>query len=300
MNHASVRKTRSRRLLDFLFLGQARLCLGLCLGLALLLVLVIALGARPVLGGGSGILGSDWRPSQGRFGLLPFLAGSLGVTGVAMFLAGPLSILAAAYLSEHAGRRLRGLLRPAIDVLAGVPSVVFGLFGVVLVVPGVALLGRLLGRTLPGFSVLAGGIVLAVMILPFVLSLSLDVFLAIPREAREAAMALGATRWETLRGVLFRAALPGLVAAQVLGLARAFGETMAVVMVVGNVARMPTGLLDPACPVPALLANTYGEMMSVPRYEGALMLAALLLMVVVGGSSLAARLMLRYLQRSGA
>ena len=217
-----------------------------------------------------------------------------------MVLAAPLCILAAAYLSEHASGRLRGLLRPAIDILAGVPSVVFGLFGVVLVVPAVALLGRLLGRSLPGFSVLAGGIVLAIMIIPFVLSLSLDVFLAIPREAREAAMALGATRWETLQKVLFRAALPGLVAAQVLGLARAFGETMAVVMVVGNVARMPWNLLDPACPVPALLANNYGEMMSVPHYEAALMLAALLLMIVVGGSSLAARLMLRYLQRVGA
>lgn len=285
----------SRRVADLLFLGHTRLCLGLALGLAALLVLVVATSALPALSGRFGVLGATWRPSVGLFGLRPFLAGSLVVTALAMFLAAPICILAAAFLSEHAGRRLRESLRPAVDILAGVPSVVFGLFGVVLVVPAVAFLGRLLGQATTGFSVLAGGLVLAVMIIPFVLSLSLDVFLAIPREAREAALALGATRWETLQKVLLPAALPGLVAAQVLGLARAFGETMAVVMVVGNVARMPRGILDPACPVPALLANTYGEMMSLPNYEAALMLSALLLMLVVGGASLAARLVLRYL-----
>jgi phosphate transport system permease protein len=215
-----------------------------------------------------------------------------------MLIASPICVFAAAYLSEHAGRRLRAILRPAIDILAGVPSVVFGLFGVVIVVPAVATLGRMLGRSTTGYSVLAGGIVLAIMVIPFVLSLSLDVFISIPLEAREAALALGATRWETLKKVLFRAAMPGLVAAQVLGFARAFGETMAVVMVVGNVARVPHGLWDAACPIPALLANHFGEMMSIPKYESALMLAALLLLAVVGGFSILARLTLRTLQRS--
>lgn len=291
-----------RLLLDLAFLGTARLCLGLVLGLAALLVLVLFLSARPLLvqGFSSSVLASVWKPSQGQFGLLPFLAGSVAVTMVAMLLASPVCVLGAAYLSEHAGRRSREILRPAIDILAGVPSVVFGLFGVVLIVPSVAWMGRLVGSATTGYSVLAGGIVLAIMVIPFVLSLSLDIFLSIPREAREAALALGATRWETLKKVLFPAAMPGLVAAQMLGVARAFGETMAVVMVVGNVARVPNGLLDPACPIPALLANHYGEMMSIPKYESALMLAALLLLAVVGAFGLFARLTLRYLQRAGA
>lgn len=286
-----------RRFLDAVFVGQARACLGLVAGLAVLMCAVMTARAWPLLriAGQARLWSQDWRPSQGHFGLAPFLVASLAVTALAMAVATPLCVLAAAYLSEYAGSRLRGVLRPAIDMMAGVPSVVFGLFGVVAVVPAVGALGR--GG--PGFSILAAGLVLAVMIIPIILSLSLDVFLAIPREVREAALALGATRDETIRKVLLRVAAPGLVAANILGLARAFGETMAVVMVVGNATRMPRGLLQPACPVPALLANHYGEMMSVPHYDAALLLAALLLLAVVGGASLAARSLLRVLPLGG-
>jgi phosphate transport system permease protein len=120
---------------------------------------------------------------------------------------------------------------------------------------------------------------------------------AVPQGVRDAALALGATRWQTVRQVVLRRSLPGLLAANVLGFARAFGETMAVVMVAGNVARLPESLFDPAYPLPALIANNYGEMMSIPRYDSALMLAALLLLGVVLGFSVLSRLVLMRVRR---
>jgi phosphate transport system permease protein len=243
------------------------------------------------------LLSTAWHPWQGTFGLGAFILASVEVALIALAIATPLSLLGALYLSECAGKRLRNLLRLPIDVLAGVPSVVFGLFGVVAVVPSVAAFGRLCGVDTTGYSLLAGGVLLAIMIMPFILSLSVEVFLSLPAEARETALALGATRWETVRHVVLKRARAGLVAAVVLGFARAFGETIAVMMVVGNVARMPHSLFDPAYPLPALIANNYGELMSIPRFDSALFLAALVLMAVVGLFSLAAQVVLHRLGR---
>jgi len=119
----------------------------------------------------------------------------------------------------------------------------------------------------------------------------------VPAEATEASLALGATRWETVKYVVLRGALRGIMAAIVLGFARAFGETMAVLMVVGNVPQVPTSLFDAAYPLPALIANNYGEMMSIPMYDSALMLAALILLLVVAGFTLAAHLVLQQVER---
>jgi phosphate transport system permease protein len=126
------------------------------------------------------------------------------------------------------------------------------------------------------------------MVTPIIISVSAEVLLNIPREARESALALGATRLETVQHVVLKIARRGILAAVVLGFARAFGETMAVMMVAGNVASVPSSLFDPSYPLPALIANNYGEMMSIPLYDSALLLAALILMVVVGAGSLAA------------
>ena len=119
------------------------------------------------------------------------------------------------------------------------------------------------------------------MIFPVIIHVSLEIFRAVPSEVREASLALGATRWQTVKHVVLRKALPGVVAAVVLGFSRAFGETMAVLMVVGNVPKIPDSVLDPAYPLPALIANNYGEMLSIPLYDSALMLAALILLLVV-------------------
>lgn len=266
------------------------------------MVVVLTAKAWPILGTRSLpslLFSSAWSPGKGDFGFLPFILGSLAVTLVAMAIAAPVCLLSAIYLSEYAGKRARGGLRLLIDILAGIPSVIFGLFGILFIVPFVSVLERAFGIPATGYSVLAGGLVLAIMVMPFIISISLEVLMAVPMEAREAALALGTTRCEATWHIVLRTARKGIVAALVLGFARAFGETIAVMMVVGNVPRIPHSLFDPAYPLPALIANNYGEMMSIPQYDSALMLAALILMLVVGGFSLGARLVLHGIERRG-
>lgn len=234
------------------------------------------------------VFSSAWRPSKGEFGFLPFIMGTFWVTGLAGIIALPLSIMSALYLAEYAPATVRAVLKPVIDLLAGIPPVVYGVWG---------LLALSIGGLSIGFNVLAGGIVLAIMVIPVVTAISEEVFKTIPHDIKEASLALGATKWETAKHVVLRSALPGLGAAAILGFSRALGETMAVLMVVGNVARSPSSVLDPAYPLPALIANNYGEMMSVPLYDSALMLAALFLFLVVVLFNLAGRLALSRIQR---
>lgn len=251
------------------------------------------------------LLGTVWKPSSGQFGLWPFIAGTIWVTSVGVLLAVPPSILTAMYISEYAHTRLRLIIKPVLDVLAAIPPVVYGVWGLLAVVPFVEsvlapALSRILGF-LPiftinqptGFSVLAGGIVLAVMITPLMISVMYEILHTVPNDLRQASLAVGATQWETIWLVLLPHTIPGIVAAIVLGASRAFGETIAVLMVVGNVPQAPTSLFDTAYPLPALIANNYGEMMSIPLYDAALLMVALVLLVVVFIFNLAAMVILR-------
>lgn len=256
--------------------------------------------ARPILARQSLsrlLFSTDWRPGAGRFGMGAFLAGTVSVAGVSILLSAPLALLAAIYLAEYASRRVRAAVLPLVDLLAGIPSVIYGVWGILIVVPGVRSLARLCGTDSSGYSLLAGAAVLAVMVTPFILHLTREVLVAVPREMREAALALGATRWQTLRHVVLRRARRGIGAAVLLGLSRALGETIAVLMVVGNVAQVPRSLFDPIYPLPALLANSYGEMMSVPLYDSALLTAALALMAAVAAIHLLARAAMRLLEK---
>jgi phosphate transport system permease protein len=155
----------------------------------------------------------------------------------------------------------------------------------------------LFGTFSTGYSVLAGGIVLAIMIFPIIIHVCLEVFSSIPYELRDASLAVGATKWQTVKHVVIRKALPGIIAAIVLGLSRAFGETMAVLMVAGNVPKVPSSILDPAYPLPALIANNYGEMLSVPLYDSALLLASLVLLIVVVFFNMISRIILIRVER---
>ena len=192
------------------------------------------------------LFSSSWKPLKGEFGFYPFIMGTLWVTGVAVAIAIPLCILTAIYLSEYAGRTLREWTKPLIDLLAGIPSVVFGMCGVLIVVPFIKNhVAPAFGVFSTGYSVLAAGIVLAAMISPVIVHVCLEVFRTVPREARDGALSVGATQWQTVKHVVLRKAMPGVIAASVLGLSRAFGETMAVLMVAGNVVRVPHSVLDP-------------------------------------------------------
>lgn len=275
---------------------------GLAGAIAFAMILGLYLRSRPILATQPALellTSSTWRPLSGEFGLLPFILGTLWVTGVAVAIAIPLSLLTTVYLSEYAPRRVKDMAKPLVDVLAGIPSVVYGVWGVLVVVPLVKdHVAPAFGSFSTGYSVLAGGVVLAVMIVPVIVHVSLEVLGMVPSETRDASLAVGATKWQTVKHVVVRRALPGVIAAMVLGLSRAFGETMAVLMVVGNVARAPANVLDPAYPLPALIANNYGEMMSVPLYDSALLLACLVLLLVVLLFNAASRAVLVKVERS--
>jgi len=269
--------------------------------LVLLIILGLYLKARPILAGQSFfslITSSAWAPSRGQFGLFSFIMGTFWVTLASLVLAVPVSLLSAVYLSEYAPARLREIAKPAVDLLAGLPSVVYGVWGMLLVVPLVSrYLAPALGKESSGYTILAGGIVLAIMIFPTIISVSLEVFGSIPHGMREASLSLGATPWETVKHVVLKKGAQGVMAAVVLGLSRALGETMAVLMVVGNIPRVPRSLFDGGYPLPALIANNYGEMMSVPLYDSALMLAAGVLLLIVLVFNIAARLVLVRVER---
>ncbi len=284
--------------------------------MALILIVAVALVVRayPILNSynlSDLLLGETWRPNNGEFGFRPFILGTLWVTTVGVLLAVPPCLLVSVYLAEYAHNRTRTIAKPILDVLAAIPPVVYGVWGLLSIVPFVddvlaPLSERWFGSvsifsvTQPtGFGILAGGIVLAVMISPLIISVIFEVLSTVPNDLRHASLAVGATKWQTIRTVVLPQVLPGIVAAIVLGASRALGETIAVLMVVGNVPNIPTSVFDTAYPLPALIANNYGEMMSIPLYDAALLGAALVLLVVILIFNILSTLVLqRFLRRS--
>ena len=240
---------------------------------------------------------SKWKPMRGDFGFLPFIMGTLWVTAIAIIWTLPVSLFTAIFLTENSRPYVKKIVFPALDILAGLPSVVYGVWGILVVVPWISeKLAPHFVEFSTGYSTLAGGIILGIMILPLLISLFVELFSSVPREYREASLSLGATRWQTTKKVLLRKTFPGIVAAVTLSISRAMGETIAVLMVCGNIVQLPTSLFDGCYPLPALIANNYGEMLSLPLYESALMFAALILFVVVFVFNLGSRLILRKIE----
>lgn len=250
--------------------------------------------------------GTVWKPSKGLFGYLPFISATLWVTILSLVIAVPPCLLTAIYLSEYASKAIRSIMRPILDLLAAIPSVIYGVWGMLIIVPWVQDSVIPFAKSHPnipllqsvnptGFSILAGSIVLALMIVPFIIAVTYEVMSSVPSGIRQASLAVGATRLQTTTRVILPATLPGIIASVVLGSSRALGETMAVLMVVGNVVQIPQSILDAGYPLPALIANNYGEIMSIPMYESALMGAALILLVMVLILNVASTLVLRRL-----
>jgi phosphate transport system permease protein len=199
---------------------------------------------------GSLIFGGQWAPTGGTYGMAPLLAGSIYVTVLAAVIGVPFGIGCAVFLVELAPPLVTKLLRPAISLLAGIPSVVYGFFGLIVLVPFIR---NTVGGM--GFSLLAGGIILAIMILPTIIAVSEDALRVVPHEYREASLALGATQWQTIYRVLIPAARSGILASIILGMGRAVGETMAVILVTGNRPLLPKFITDPG----ATLTGTIGQ-----------------------------------------
>jgi phosphate transport system permease protein len=228
------------------------------------------------------LFSTNWNPGKGSFGLAGIVIGTMLVTGISLLIAIPISILCSVFVSEYINEKIRHVLRPFFDVLAGVPSVVFGLSAFIVLVPFTRdFLAPSFGVESTGLCVLTASLILAVMVFPIIISLCIESFGAIPIELKEAALSVGATKWEMVKKVIFKASSPNIISAVLLGFGRAFGETIAVNMVVGGVPKIPGSLFDPAQTLASLIASAYGEMMSVPLYESALMFVALLLFIVV-------------------
>ena len=225
---------------------------------------------------------SEWAPTLGKFGFWPFIAGSLYVTILAFVFSAPVCILAAIYLTQFSSKRLVRFMHPVIDILAGLPSVIYGVWGVLVVVPFISnFLAPLFNIDSSGYTIFAGGIVLSIMCVPYILNMLIEVFNTVPMGLKEASLSLGATFWEAVKHVVIRKSYPGIISAFGLGIAKAFGETIAVMMVVGNMVQTHFSPFEAGYPLPALIANNYGEMLSIPLYDSALMFAALLLFAII-------------------
>lgn len=202
--------------------------------------------------------GTEWFPTATPaplFGMWPLLAGTLWVSFFAILFALPFGISIAVYMSEVASERVRGILKPLVELLNGIPSVVYGFFGLIVIVP---LLQQVFGLPV-GESGLAGSIVLAIMALPTIVTVAEDAMRSCPGALREASLALGATKWQTVAKVVIPSSMSGIASGVVLGIGRAIGETMAVLMVTGNAAVVPHSILEPLRTIPATIAAELGE-----------------------------------------
>ncbi|MGM9572464.1 MAG: phosphate ABC transporter permease subunit PstC [bacterium] len=242
----------------------------------LLITIFIFKEGLPVIKHGifSFIFGREWLPNEGIFGIFPMIIGSFGVTIGALLLGVPLGLACAVFLAELAPPKAAQIIRPAIELLAGIPSVVYGFFGLLMITPFIR---DFIGG--PGLSLLAGAVILAIMILPTIISISEDAIRAVPKEYKEGSLALGATNWQTIKNVILPAASSGIMAALVLGMGRAIGETMAVIMVTGNTVSMPNSIL---APVRTLTGNIAIEMSyAADDHRQALFATGIVLFVII-------------------
>lgn len=238
---------------------------------------------------GAFLFGREWYPLSDQFHTLPLILGSLAVTAGAIGIAVPIGVAAAVYLAEVAPPRVREVLKPTVEVLAGIPSVVIGFIGMVVLAPFIK---DLFG--LPtGLTALTGSVMLAFMAMPTIISISEDAIVAVPREYREGALALGATRWEAISRVTVPAARSGIIAAVMLGIGRAIGETMTVLMVTGNAAVIPNTLLQPVRTMTATIAAEMGEVAHGTPHYHSLFAVGLLLFLMTFAINLAADLALQ-------
>jgi phosphate transport system permease protein len=244
-------------------------------------------------------LRADQIGSSGSFGAVPVFTGTLLITAIAMLVAGPVGLFAAIYLSEYASARVRAWVKPIMEVLAGIPTVVYGFFAALVVAPAIRDIGLSLGLDTASESALAAGLVMGIMIIPYVSSLSDDVINAVPQSLRDGAYGLGATRSETVRNVVIPAALPGIVGALLLGVSRAIGETMIVVMAAGLTARLTANPLENVTTVTVQIVTLLvgDQEFDSAKTLSAFALGLVLFLVTLGLNIIALRVVQRYREK---
>ncbi|HQV73705.1 MAG: phosphate ABC transporter permease subunit PstC [Xanthomonadales bacterium] len=286
---------------------------------AFLVLIALAGAALSMLWGGREVLAqegwrfffsTEWNPVENRYGALIPIFGTLVTAAIAMLIAVPVSFGIALYLTEIAPAWLRGPVGSAIELLAGIPSIIYGMWGLFVLVPVMTehvtpwlndhlgtlpLIGPMFQGPPIGIGMLTAGFVLAIMVIPFVSSVMRDVFVTVPTRLKESAYALGATKWEVVWDVVLPYTKSAVIGGIFLGLGRALGETMAVAYVVGNTVRFSVSLLEPGTTIAALIANDFAE--ATDTYRSALLLLGFVLFIVTFVVLAIARLMLMQLQR---
>ncbi|HIY51697.1 MAG TPA: phosphate ABC transporter permease subunit PstC [Candidatus Olsenella avicola] len=289
-----------KRRLENIGLGITGFCVALVALVVVTLIFMVAQqglttffvdGLNPI----DFFFGQNWIPEQERYGALPMIVGSFAVTLLSTLFALPVALGSAIFVVEVAPTFGRRVFQPFIELLVGIPSVVYGVLGLYVVN---SLVKTVFGEAAPtGAGILSGSIVLAIMILPTITTLSMDALRAVPNQYREGSYALGCTRWQTTWHVVLKSATPSLMTAVILGMTRAFGETLAVQMVIGGVERsMPTGLLDPASTLTAALTAGLSNAVSGSVYYHALWSLGLILLAM----SLVFILIIHLIGRKGA
>ena len=257
---------------DFAFVLGLRLLALFVIAIFISIVVFLYLRSLPILSrdGLKFFISQEWNPSGEEYGALPFIFGTLLTSFFSLIIAVPISVGSALFLTELAPKWIARPVGFLIEMLAAIPSVVYGLWGIFVLAPFVRdyiqpVLGKTLGF-LPlfqgppfGIGVFTAGLILAVMILPTITAVCREVFMAIPTITREGALSLGATRWETIRLAVIQTAIPGILSAVILGLGRAMGETMAVTMLIGNRAVISSSLFSPGATMASVIANEYPE-----------------------------------------
>jgi phosphate transport system permease protein len=300
----------SSRIPDLAFRTITRVLAWLVVGILVLLTLQLAANAALAFRtfGLAFLSGHVWDPVKAIYGALPYIVGTLAASLIAILFAAPIGILTAIFLSELAPRRLAIALTFTIELLAAIPSVVYGLWGIFVLSPFLrTTIEAWIVRTLGWVPIFAGptygiglfsaGVILTIMILPTIVSISREVIGSVPRTHREAMLALGATRWETIRRAVLPAARSGIVGAVILGLGRALGETMAVTMVIGNGQGMPSSIFSTAQTIASQIATTFNEA-SIGLQTSALIALGLILLVITVSLNVVARLLVWRVSRA--
>lgn len=241
------------------------LCAALSIAAVIMICLFVFIEGYPIIqkvGFFNFVFGQEWSPSQGLYGILPMIAGTFTTTLGAHVLGVPLSIFTAIFLVEYAPKKVKKLINPAIELLAGIPSVIYGLFGMTVVVPIIrefqkACFGTKQLQIQSGYSILAASVILSIMIAPTIINITSDALRSVEHDLKEGSLALGATDWQTTWHIVIPTAKSGIIAGVVLGMGRAIGETMAVIMVAGNTVGFPKSIFSP---VRSLTGNIAIEM----------------------------------------
>jgi phosphate ABC transporter permease protein PstC len=254
------------------------------------------------------VFNNEWVPSQQLYGALPLVVGTLLSSAIALILGVPVAVATALFIVELCPRRLKQPLTILVELLAAVPSVVYGLWGLFVLIPRLKPAEQwfsdtfsfipFIGGQVAGPNCFIAGLILAIMILPIVSAISREVMATVPPENKEAALALGATRWEMIRMAVIPYSRSGIVGGSMLGLGRAIGETIAATLVIGNAASIPTHLFDQGYTLAAVIANEFGEAASDPVHRAALIAAGLLLFVLTLFINLVARYFVVRAERS--